>query len=154
MTESSRPFRYYLRVRYGEVDMQKVVYNPRYGEYVDIAGSEFLKAALPDPADLTNGNFEYQLVKLLIEWKGPARFDDVLEIEVRSKALGRTSFTLAFAFRKRGESEPFLTAETVNVLVDAASWQKRPIPADLAARLQAGARGVVVDHAGHGPQGR
>lgn len=33
------PFRYYLRVRYGECDAQKVVFNARYGDYVDLASS-------------------------------------------------------------------------------------------------------------------
>ena len=29
-------FRYYLRVRYGECDAQKVVFNARYADYVDL----------------------------------------------------------------------------------------------------------------------
>ena len=149
MSDPSAPFRYYLRVRYGEVDMQRVVYNPRYGEYVDLAGSEFLKAMLPDPADMTNGNFEYQLVKLLIEWKGPARFDDVLAVDVATKAVGRTSFSLGFTFKKAGNDEPILTAETVNVLVDPKTWRKMAIPPALAEQLKRGAAGVVVDHAGY-----
>jgi acyl-CoA thioester hydrolase len=39
-------FRYGLRVRYGECDAQKVVFNSRYSGYVDIAASEFLRARL------------------------------------------------------------------------------------------------------------
>ncbi len=33
-------FRYYLRVRYGECDAQKVVFNARYAEYVDLATTD------------------------------------------------------------------------------------------------------------------
>jgi acyl-CoA thioester hydrolase len=39
------PFRYYLRVRYSECDAQKIVFNARYGEYVDLAVSEFMRSA-------------------------------------------------------------------------------------------------------------
>ena len=39
------PFRFYLRVRYGECDAQKVVFNSRYGEYVDVGVNEFLRAS-------------------------------------------------------------------------------------------------------------
>ena len=39
------PFKYYLRVRYIECDAQKVVFNSRYAEYVDVGVSEFLRAA-------------------------------------------------------------------------------------------------------------
>src|SRR5262249_24046289 len=34
--EMTPPFRYYLRVRYIECDAQKVVFNSRYGEYIDV----------------------------------------------------------------------------------------------------------------------
>lgn len=37
-------FRYYLRVRYDECDAQKVVFNARYGAYVDLAVGEFYRA--------------------------------------------------------------------------------------------------------------
>ena len=33
-------FRYYLRVRYGECDAQKVVFNARYADYIDLATTE------------------------------------------------------------------------------------------------------------------
>jgi acyl-CoA thioester hydrolase len=37
------PFLYYLRVRYGECDAQKLVFNARYADYVDIATGELLR---------------------------------------------------------------------------------------------------------------
>ena len=52
------PFRYYLRVRYQECDAQHVVFNARYGDYVDLACFEFLRAALPRPTDGFDGTFE------------------------------------------------------------------------------------------------
>ena len=45
-------FRYYLRVRYIECDAQKVVFNSRYSEYVDVSINEFLRAAGVLPAFL------------------------------------------------------------------------------------------------------
>ena len=40
----SLPFRFYFRVRYAECDAQKVVFNARYGDYVDLGFTEFLRA--------------------------------------------------------------------------------------------------------------
>ena len=40
----AEPFRYLLRVRYGECDAQMIVYNARWGDYVDIATTEFTRA--------------------------------------------------------------------------------------------------------------
>ncbi len=114
------PFRYYLRVRYGECDAQKVVYNARYADYIDLATFEFLRAIGYGEA-LVNGDIDYQLAKLTIEWKAPARFDDVLEISVYAARLGNTSFTLAAEFRIAGQERAIATAETVYVLVNPAA---------------------------------
>ena len=145
----AKHFRYYLRVRYGDCDAQKVVFNARYGDYIDLASLEFLRAVLPRPADLISGVFDYQLVKQTIEWKAPIRFDDVAEVSVWCRHIGRTSFTLAFEFRVAGEAALCSQAETIYVLVDSASLTKTPLPLDVSHALQAGGEGLSVDHAGY-----
>jgi len=144
--EALPPFRYLLRVRYFECDAQKVVFNARYGNYVELAACEFIRA-LGFGDLLINGPLDYQLVKQTIEWKSPARFDQVLEISAWAKHLGTTSFTLSVAFRIAGQDPVIATAETVYVLVEAATLGKTPLPADLRAALQRGAAELVVDHA-------
>ncbi len=144
-----RPFRYYLRVRYIECDAQKVVFNSRYGEYVDVSINEFLRAmgVLPE---FTEGHLDFQLVKQTIEWKAPARFDDVLELSVAATRLGNTSFTLATEFRRAGgDGSVIVTAETVYVLVDGRTLTKLTLPDALRAALQRGAAGLVTDHAAY-----
>jgi acyl-CoA thioester hydrolase len=145
----SHRFRYRLRVRYSECDAQKVVFNARYGDYIDLASLEFLRAVLPRPADLISGVFDYQLVKQTIEWKSPIRFDDVVEVSIWCKHIGRTSFTLAFEFRIAGQDAVTASAETIYVLVDSTTLTKTPLPLDVSQVLQSGGEGLVVDHAGH-----
>lgn len=145
----SERFRYYLRVRYQDCDAQHVVFNARYGDYVDLACSEFLRAALPRPTDVFDGTFESQTVRQTIEWKQPARFDDVLEVSVWASRLGTTSFTLSFEMRRAGEAEVLVAAETVYVHVDPKTFAKRHIAPEMRAALEAGAAGKAVDHAGY-----
>jgi len=142
------PFRYYLRVRYIECDAQRVVFNSRYAEYVDVAVTEFLRAigVLPEFID---GPLDFQLVKQTVEWKAPARYDQVLELSMTPTRLGNTSFTIGTAFRIAGDDRVIVTVETVYVLVDARTLTKLAIPDTLRAALQKGAAGCVVDHAGH-----
>jgi acyl-CoA thioester hydrolase len=145
----TNPFRYYVRVRYQDCDAQHVVFNARYGDYIDLASVEFLRAALPGPRDVFDGTFECQTVRQVIEWKAPARFDDVLEISVWASRIGTTSFTLQFELRRAGEREPLVTSETVYVHVDPKTFTKRTIAPRMRAALEAGARDRRVDHAGH-----
>jgi acyl-CoA thioester hydrolase len=81
MGQVGQSFRYYLRVRYIECDAQKVVFNSRYSEYVDVSINEFLRAT-GVLNDFTDGELDFQLVKQTIEWKAPARFDQVLELSI------------------------------------------------------------------------
>ena len=141
-------FRYYLRVRYGECDAQKVVFNARYGDYVDLATSEFFRA-LGYGSEIASGEVDFQLVKQTFEWKGPARFDQVLEVTVSAKHLGNTSFTLAAEFRVAGETSVIVTAETVYVMVAPHTLTKMSIPDTLRAAMGRGAPGVITDHAAY-----
>lgn len=146
---TDQPFRYYLRVRYGECDAQKVVFNAKYGEYIDLAATEFMRVAFA-PHSPMDGAFEFQVVKLLVEWKAPARLDDVVEVSVATKSIGTTSFTLGFEMRIAGSQDVIVTGETVNVHAhtDGQVWTKAPIPDVLRQKLVAGARGQVINHAG------
>ena len=145
----SQAFRYYLRVRYIECDAQKVVFNSRYSEYVDVSINEFLRAA-GVLQEFLEGGLDFQLVKQTIEWKAPARFDQVLELSIAATRLGNTSFTVFTEFRVAGgDGSVIVTVETVYVLVDATSLSKLPLPETLRAALQGGAAGRVTDHAAY-----
>lgn len=143
----SAGFRYYLRTRVSECDLQGVVFNARYGEYVDLAVTEFFRA-LGYGAELKNYELDYQLVKQTTEWKSPARFDDVLEISVLSKHLGNTSFTMACEFRRAGQADLLASSETVYVLVDHDSLTKKKLPDALRANIERGVD-AVTDHAAY-----
>jgi len=141
-------FKYYLRVRYGECDAQKVVFNARYADYVDLATAEFLRALGFEQA-LQSGELDYQLVKQTLEWRAPARYDQVLEIAVAAQRVGTTSFTFVAEFRIAGSDDVIATAETVYVHVDTRTLRKRALPETMRTKFADGAPGRAVDHAAY-----
>ncbi|HLR18008.1 MAG TPA: thioesterase family protein [Alcanivoracaceae bacterium] len=142
-------FRYFLRVRYNECDAQRVVFNARYGDYVDLASTYFFKQVLGQ-LGLTMLDFDFQTVKQTTQWTAPARFDDVLAIAVHITHVGTTSFTFVTDMTLAETNTPVATSETIAVAVDAKTLQKKPLTEEIKAALVAGAPGVVVDHAGFG----
>lgn len=153
MTSSAEPpFRHYIRVRYQECDTQLVVFNARYGDYIDLAITQFLMASMPD-RELYDGTFEIQLKKQVTEWFAPARFNDVIEISVWVSRFGRTSFDVRFELRIAGQPDPIVVSDTVYVYVlgEKGVWKSAPLPDKERALLEAGARGRIVDHAGYFP---
>ena len=137
-------FRFLFRVRYHECDAQQIVFNARWGEYVDVAAGEYMRALF----GAMEIGIDYRLVRQVIEWRAPARFDDVLAASVRTVRVGTTSFTLATELRRHGDELILASVETVYVVVDPAANAKRPVPDAHRRALEAGADGRVVDHAG------
>lgn len=145
---SPAPFRYLMRVRYSECDAQQVVFNARYADYVDLAVTEFWRAlGLSYPEMLAMG-LDNQVVSLALQWSSPARFDDVLAVSVEALRLGNTSFTLSFVFSHHPSGRAIAQAEAVYVLLETSHWRKTPLPDLLRRKLQEGARGQTISHAG------
>lgn len=149
MTEAA-PFRLLIRVRYAECDAQQVVFNARYGDYVDLAVTEFMRALFPPTGfrELFARGLDNQVVRLDTQWSAPARFDDVLAIEVACERLGNTSYTLRLAFSQARAGSAVAEARITYVLVSHAEHRKLPLPDWLRDKLAAGAPGVTVDQSG------
>jgi len=141
-------FTHLLRVRYSECDAQKIVFNGKYAEFVDIAATEFTRAVWGNYNDILAMGVDSQVVNLTISWKAPSTFDDVLAIEVIAGRIGNSSYTLAFEIRNHVTGVEIASAEIVYVMVSATEFIKMTIPADLRQKLETGAPGVVINHAG------
>jgi acyl-CoA thioester hydrolase len=83
-TREQFTFSHRLRVRWAEVDLQRVVFNGNYLLYFDVAFTEFWRATgLPDPLAQQAEGRELFVRKASIEYHGGATFDDELDIGVR-----------------------------------------------------------------------
>jgi len=140
-------FRFLFRIRYHECDAQKIVFNARWGEYVDLASTEYTRR-LFGSVDPEVSGIDWRLVRQTIEWKAPGRFDEVIEARVHTVRVGTTSFTLATEFVRWPDSAPLVTAETVYVATHPTTGTKQPVSDEHRHKLEAGAAEIVVDHAG------
>ena len=92
-------FRFYhpIRVRYVEVDAQHHVYFGHYLTYFDVALLEYMRAIGYDYNEMVSGGVDMFYVDASCQYKGRARFDDVLHVHARIGHIGNTSFTFEFA---------------------------------------------------------
>lgn len=90
-------FTHTIRPRYAEVDMQGIVFNAHWLTYFDEACTRFFDRLgyAPKEAFAPGGAFDFTVVKAVLEWQGPARFDDEVVIAVRPSRIGTSSFDLA-----------------------------------------------------------
>ena len=127
-----------LRVRWAEVDMQKIVFNGHYLTYLDTAIAEYWREiGLPYPQGYVEryANDVY-LRKATVEYLGSARYDDLLTVCCRVARLGRSSMSFQFEIYRAAEDAALVTAELVYVNADPASMQPAPLPEELRERIR------------------
>jgi YbgC/YbaW family acyl-CoA thioester hydrolase len=123
-----------LRVRWAEVDMQKIVFNAHYLTYIDTAIAEYWREiGLPYPEGYVERyGSDIFLRKATVEYLGPARYDDELTVCCRVAKLGRSSMTFHFEIYRAADL--LISAELVYVNADA-SMKAVPLPDDVRARV-------------------
>lgn len=126
-----------VRVRYSEVDRQGIVYYSRYLEYVDVAHTEYFRAVGFEYQDLIDRHgFDPSVVQATLEYQRPACFDDVLQVQARVVAIGRTSFRMEFQIARKQSDEPVARAQIVYVNFDKATQSSRPVPENIRRRIE------------------
>jgi acyl-CoA thioester hydrolase len=117
---SDQKYRFYhpVRVRYVEVDSQQHVYFGHYLTYFDIALIEYMQAIGFDYQDMVTSGVDMFYVASECQHKGPARFNDLLQVHTRVSAIGNSSFTFEFAIYKQPADELVTTGKITAVAVD------------------------------------
>jgi YbgC/YbaW family acyl-CoA thioester hydrolase len=121
-----------LRVRWAEVDMQKIVFNAHYLMYVDTAMMDYWRAlALPYEASLEALGGDLYVKKASLEYHASAQLDDLVDVGMRCERVGNSS-VLFHAGLFRGE-RLLVSAELVYVYADPATQTSKPVPPALRA---------------------
>ena len=140
-------FRFFhpLRVRWAEVDMQKIVFNAHYLMYLDVAIADYWRAlALPYEESMAQLGGDLYVKKAALEYHGSAHFDDRLDVALKCARIGNSSLSFVGAIFRGAEC--LIGAELVYVFADPATQTSRPVPAalrGLVERFEAGA--LVLD---------
>ena len=125
-----------LRVRYGECDPQGIVFNANYLAYFDHTVSELWRASsLGSWEAMVQRGVDVVVGEANLRFRAPARFDDVLALEVTTEELGTTSTTTRVDVRRDGEL--LVECRLRHVFVDRQTWAKTPIPDAIRDRLAA-----------------
>lgn len=118
-----------FRVRYSEIDGQGVVFNAHYLTYFDTTISEYFRALGYDQyADSQKSGIDFHVVKSLIEWKAPIRFDQEIEVGARVSRIGNSSLSFELAIFLKGATKVLVTGEIVWVYTSQQTHRPIPIP--------------------------
>jgi acyl-CoA thioester hydrolase len=119
------------RIRYGECDMQGVVFNANYMVYVDDAVDSWFRNSIG--GDYEAAGFEMMVKKSEITWASSAKFGDTMTLTCRVERVGNTSMVIAVDGTV-GDRDVF-TALMTYVMVDPAHYRPMPVPETVVAAL-------------------
>ena len=80
-----------------------VVFNAHYLTYFDTAIAEFFRVLPYDyQGQVERTGEDYHTVKTLVEYDAPIRYDDEIEVGVRTQRIGRSSLTFGLEIHPKG----------------------------------------------------
>ncbi|MFM8857125.1 MAG: acyl-CoA thioesterase [Actinomycetota bacterium] len=128
------PYRHSITVRYGECDMQRVVFNANYLAYVDDAVDNWMRSALSseleqagDPTNLHNVGFDFMVKKATVTWTSAVRFAETVDLDCSIARWGTTSFDVEVLGTVGGDKR--FDAVVTDVSVNPDSQRPVPVPA-------------------------
>jgi acyl-CoA thioester hydrolase len=124
-------FYFPLRVRYIEVDAQRHVFFGHYFTYFDVGLAEYLRAIGFTLQEMLATDWDMFYIESKCQYKGRARFDDILHVHTTIDHIGNTSFTFKFAIHKQPDDDLIATGKIVAVAVDVKTEKPIRVPDEL-----------------------
>ena len=127
MKRSDFRFLHRLRVRWAEIDMQKIVFNGHYLTYIDTAVTAYWgRLALPYETAFHILGGELYVKKATLEYHESARMDDDLSVGMKCSRLGKSSMVFEAGIF-RGD-KLLISGELIYVFADPQTQTSKPIP--------------------------
>jgi len=129
------PFRYQHRVTYAECTLGNHVYHSHYLDLLEAARGEFIRSLGTTVREWQERDVIFPVVEARLRYKSPARYDDLLTVEVRPTLVSRVRVNFDHRVVNQ-KGELILEAETFHACTGLDERPKR-VPPELAAQLAA-----------------
>lgn len=126
-------FRYHHRVTYAECTIGDHIYHSRYLDLLEAARGEFLRALGKPVLELQNADCIFPVIEARLRFKAPARYDDLLTIEVWMTRVERVRLNFGHRVLNQ-DGKLILNAETFHCCTSRDEKPKR-LPAELVGKL-------------------
>ena len=123
-------FKWQVRVYYEDTDSGGVVYYANYLRFMERARTEWMRElGFEQDRLLEDTGLLFAVRSASLEFKSPARFNDLLEVTAGVVKRGRASITLHQDIFRHGAPGDVLCSGTVKIAcLDAATFKPKPIP--------------------------
>lgn len=133
MHKSDLKFSFQFRVRYAEIDAQGIVFNAHYLTYFDTAITELYRSLGIHFSghEASTLEYDYHLVKSVIEYHAPIYFDEVIDVYVGLSRIGNSSLTFKLFIYGEADETPRTSGEIIWVYANRKTGKSSPLPEDI-----------------------
>ena len=118
-------------MRFGETDLQGVVYYANYLLFAEVGRIAFLRQlGVVYERDLLAQGVDFTIGEARVRYQAPLRFDDEYDIKVRVGEMRHSSWTLEYAI-DRADGTHCADVSAIQVMIDRKSGRATRIPAEL-----------------------
>lgn len=136
-------FKTTLRVTWADTDAAQVVHFSKFFVYFERTEEEFYRFLGFNFTDLRNKGFWLPRVEAFCQYRKPARFDDLLEVELTVEELEEKSVKLGFTIAKKEKAELLATGYLVVVAADINTGKATQIPKEIVDKLKSFSKQIL-----------
>jgi len=130
----AEPFRYPHRVTYADCTVGNHIYHSRYLDLLEAARGEFLRSLGTTVFELQEADCIFPVIEARLHYKFPARYDDLLTIEVWVTAMAKVRLNFGHRILNQ-DGKLILEAETFHVCTSREEKPKR-LPEEMSQKLK------------------
>ena len=130
------PFAHRQRVRFGETDLQGVVYYANYLLFAEVGRIAYLRElGIVYDRDMLAHDVDVTIGEARVRSQAPLRCDDEYDIKVRVGDIRHSSWTFEYAI-DRADGTHCADVSTIQVMIDRKTGRATRIPAELRETLE------------------
>ncbi len=107
-----------VRVRLPETDAMGIVFHGNFFTYLEVGRVDYLRNLKLSEGVRPIKEFENVVVAAHLDFKSPARLDDVITIDVRTSEIRSSSFTFEFRLRNKNKNRVIAIGHTTHCALD------------------------------------
>jgi acyl-CoA thioester hydrolase len=140
---SARSFRTSIRVTWADTDAAQVVHFSNYFRFFEKAEEEFYRTLGFSFTDFRSRRLWFPRVEAFCQYKKPAGFNDVLDVEVTVEELRQKSVKLGFTVSNKETGLLLASGHLVIVAADRETGRATQMPAEAFEKLKPYAKQVL-----------
>ena len=132
MSKENFKFKHTMRVRWKECDVQGIAYYGSYIDFMDVAQAEYFRdlgilTHQPDNRKI----FDLAAVKVTLEYKSPAKIDDLIDVFFKVEKIGNSSLDKKSEIYRSGTDELLCIGQSISVNFDSDLGTSRRVPDEI-----------------------